>query len=85
MAFLIGCPNCGERSASEFRFGGELTARPEPDATSEQWRDFYYLRRNVAGVQQEWCYHAFGCRRWFIAHRDTVSNVVLETHWPPLA
>jgi sarcosine oxidase subunit delta len=85
MAFLIGCPNCGERGASEFRFGGESTARPEPDVANEQWADFYYLRRNVAGVQQEWCYHAFGCRRWFIAQRDTVSNEVGETRWPTSA
>ena len=82
MAFLIGCPNCGERSVGEFRFGGEFMARPAPDASNEVWTSYFYGRRNVAGVQREWWYHRFGCRKWFVALRDTVTNEVQETSWP---
>ncbi len=82
MAFLITCPNCGERDVHEFRFGGEITLRPSPDATAEEWSRYLYVRRNVAGDQPEWWYHAFGCRKWFVAVRDTETNEVRQTSWP---
>ena len=82
MAFLLDCPNCGRRNVGEFRFGGELTSRPAPDAPQSQWTHYFYDRRNLAGVQREWWYHKFGCRRWFMALRDTVTNEVQETSWP---
>ena len=82
MAFLLACPNCGERSVYEFRFGGELMSRPEPDASADEWADYLYARGNVAGEQQEWWYHKFGCRKWLLVIRDTVTNQVRETSWP---
>ena len=82
MAFLITCPNCGERDVHEFRFGGEITLRPSADATAEEWSRYLYVRRNVAGDQREWWYHAFGCRKWFVVVRDTETNEVRQTLWP---
>jgi heterotetrameric sarcosine oxidase delta subunit len=82
MAFLITCPNCGARGIYEFRFGGEVAARPAADAPTDEWTSYFYFRRNVAGQQREWWYHKFGCRRWFVATRDTESNAVMETSWP---
>ena len=82
MGFLLPCPNCGRRDVYEFRFGGELTRRPKHDASVEEWTSYFYLRRNVAGDQTEWWYHALGCRRWFLAVRDTENNEVRETSWP---
>ena len=82
MAFLITCPNCGERGVYEFRFGGEVTRRPATDASTDEWTSYFYFRRNVAGQQREWWYHKFGCRKWFVATRDTESNTVMETSWP---
>lgn len=82
MSFLISCPNCGARGVHEFRFGGELTQRPTPDASQGEWSEFIYDRRNVAGVQREWWYHKFGCRKWLLVLRDTVSNNVTQTSWP---
>ena len=82
MAFLIGCPNCGERNVYEFQFGGEQVVRPEPDATTLEWTKYFYVRRNVAGDQLEWWYHKLGCRKWFVALRDTVTNKIHETSWP---
>ncbi len=82
MAFLLNCPNCGERSVYEFRFGGEFTTRPAPGASQEEWTGYFYARGNVAGTQREWWNHRFGCRKWFLALRDTVTNQVRETFWP---
>ena len=82
MSFLLNCPICGERNVNEFRFGGEVTSRPSPDAGQEQWARYFYFRSNVAGVSREWWNHRFGCRKWFLALRDTIDNQVQETFWP---
>lgn len=82
MAFLLRCPNCGERSVGDFRFGGEVTSRPDRDASLQEWTHYYYFRKNESGVQREWWYHKFGCRKWFLAVRDTRTNQVKETSWP---
>ena len=82
MSFLLKCPNCGERSVNEFRFGGEVLSRPSPAATAQQWSNYFYFRPNAAGTQQEWWNHRYGCRRWFYALRDTASNAVQDTFWP---
>jgi heterotetrameric sarcosine oxidase delta subunit len=82
MSFLLICPNCGERSVQEFRFGGEATSRPSPDASADRWASYFYFRPNAAGVQREWWNHRYGCRRWFFANRDTTINEVRETFWP---
>jgi heterotetrameric sarcosine oxidase delta subunit len=81
MGFLLECPNCGKRDAYEFRFGGESHKRPVPDASSEAWADYSYMRENVAGVQREWWFHRLGCGKWFLAIRDTRDNSVLKTFW----
>ena len=82
MSFLLNCPNCGDRNVNEFHFGGEAASRPAPDAGREQWASYLYSRKNVAGVSREWWTHRFGCRKWFLALRDTTSNQVQETFWP---
>ena len=66
----------------EFRWGGEPSRRPEPDSPIETWSRYLYLRRNEAGPQREWWYHRMGCRRWFLAVRDTRTNAVERTFWP---
>ena len=81
MSFLLKCPNCGERSVYEFRFGGEVHERPSLDAPDGEWSDFLYARQNEAGMQQEWWFHRAGCRNWFQAVRDTVTNTVERTFW----
>jgi sarcosine oxidase subunit delta len=81
MSFLIPCPNCGPRSVDEYRFGGELRPKPVGDVPVAVWRAYLYERRNFAGLQREWWYHRHGCRRWFVAVRDTITNIVVETAW----
>ncbi len=82
MSFLVPCPNCGPRSAYEFRFGGEYRPRPSQDIAAQPWAHHLYARRNEAGPQKEWWFHRQGCGRWFLATRDTRTNRVLETSWP---
>jgi heterotetrameric sarcosine oxidase delta subunit len=82
MSFLIRCPHCGERSAYEFRFGGEVRERPSPGASYDDWIRYTYVKANVAGVQKEWWYHRAGCHQWIVAARNAVTNEVLETSFP---
>lgn len=82
MSFLVRCPNCGDRSVYEFRFGGELKRRPSLEASEAEWMDYRYNRANKAGVQTEWWFHRSGCRQWLQARRNTVTNQVLETWFP---
>ena len=82
MSFLLNCPNCGPRSVNDFRYGGEVTARPSPGDPEETWSAYFYLRKNVAGPHQEWWYHTYGCRRWLQARRNTLNNRVEATYWP---
>ena len=83
MSFLLACPTCGPRDVYEFRWGGAYSRRPAPGASREAWVGYLYLRDNEAGPQEEWWYHRLGCRRWFLAVRDTRTNEVARTFWPP--
>jgi sarcosine oxidase subunit delta len=80
---LLPCPFCGPRNASEFRYVGELSERPDPKATStEAWRTFLYVRDNPAGWTTETWFHSAGCRQHFVAERHTVTNEVRSTRLP---
>jgi sarcosine oxidase subunit delta len=82
VSFLVRCPNCGDRSVYEFRFGGEIKLRPSPGAPDAEWLRYSYAQKNEAGVQKEWWFHRLGCRQWFQAVRDTRTNEVAETRLP---
>jgi sarcosine oxidase subunit delta len=74
---LISCPWCGPRAEMEFGFGGEADVAypPDQDALSDdEWAEFLYVRNNPRGPSVERWVHSVGCRRWFTAVRDTVSN-----------
>jgi heterotetrameric sarcosine oxidase delta subunit len=72
---LVPCPNCGPRDASDFKFGGESTKRPDPQTcTPAEWRDYVHLKTNVAGNQKE-TWYCRGCRTYFSLNRDTVTNI----------
>lgn len=77
---LMPCPWCGPRNVSEFHHLGEALERPDPNqATPRQWRSYLYTRANPAGPTTETWYHRAGCRRYFKARRDTVTNRVERT------
>ena len=80
---LIPCPHCGERSESEFSYGGEShIARPRDPALASdaEWADYLYMRRNTKGVLFERWLHAHGCRRWFNIARHTVTYDILAVY-----
>ncbi len=78
---LVPCPYCGPRNVSEFRWGGEIKPRPDPNgASTEQWRDYLYLKRNQAGwITETWCHQA-GCGRYFRSERHTITNEIRATY-----
>ena len=82
MSFVLSCPNCGVREVTDFGYGGEVSARPKGEPSWRELNAYNYFRRNVAGRQREWWYHRSGCRAWFIAERDTVTNEVFSTALP---
>ena len=82
---LIECPWCGIRDQQEFTCHGQAhIARPQQSSelNDEQWGDYVFFRDNVKGLHRERWVHAYGCRRWFNAVRDTVSDEFLVTYKP---
>ena len=74
---LIPCPHCGPRNSSEFAYVGERRPRPDPNAaTPAEWRSYLYDKRNPAGWTSENWYHRFGCRKYLVVERHTVSGEV---------
>jgi sarcosine oxidase subunit delta len=67
----------------EFHCGGEAhIARPgDPAALSDaEWAEYLYARTSAKGVHAERWMHDHGCRRWFNALRNTVSDAFLATY-----
>jgi heterotetrameric sarcosine oxidase delta subunit len=77
--FLLRCPHCGPREATEFAYGGEVVERPLERPAPRDLNVYLYVRRNPAGLQREWWFHAAGCNRWLVATRDTRINDVQAT------
>lgn len=77
---VITCPNCGERSSDEFRYGGDASVlRPAHDDPSEEaWFRYVYIRENPKGRHREYWQHVGGCRSWLVVERDTSNHVVLS-------
>jgi sarcosine oxidase subunit delta len=76
---LMTCPLNGPRPISEFAYGGEVRAMPDPQTCSDaQWASYVFDRNGSPGVKREWwCHIASGY--WFIAERDTLHDRVLRT------
>lgn len=82
---LIDCPWCGQRDQTEFAAHGEAhIARPEntESLSDEEWGDYVFFRTNKKGLHRERWIHAFGCRRWFNALRDTSTDQIHATYKP---
>jgi len=80
----LTCPFCGPRDEVEFHYGGEPKPRPGPaeQVSDETWGAYLFGKRNDKGPHEELWHHVGGCRRWFVARRDTVTHTVLETRPP---
>lgn len=82
---VVTCPWCGDREVSEFSYGGEAhIARPEAPETlsDEEWGDYVFFRSNTKGVHFERWVHTHGCRRWFNAVRNTVTDEFYGSYKP---
>jgi sarcosine oxidase subunit delta len=61
----------------EFTIRGDATLRrPDPGASEKAWMDYVFIRENPMGRHKEFWHHQYGCRRWLIVERDTVSHDV---------
>lgn len=74
------CPLNGVRPVSEFAYGGEVRAMPDPDTCSDDdWTAYVFNRSGIPAVKREWwCHIASGY--WFIAERDTARDIVIGTY-----
>ena len=80
---LIPCIHCGPRNASEFRHGGEVNKRPDPNATTPaEWHRYLYEKDNLAGWTTETWFHQVGCRRYFVIERHTATNEIRAARKP---
>jgi sarcosine oxidase subunit delta len=80
---LLDCPYCGRRPEIEFRCGGEahIARPPEPGTIGDAaWGEFLFYRTSPKGVHAERWLHVHGCRRWFNALRDTMSDKIIATY-----
>jgi len=78
MAFLINCPNCGQRNPYEFKFGGECKTAPEQGADMKAWCDYLFFNENKPDFQDEWWYHAMGCGDWLKIRRNIATHEIIE-------
>jgi sarcosine oxidase subunit delta len=77
---ILNCPLNGPRNISEFVWGGEVKAMPDPVRCSDRaWADYVFLEANAAGVVREWWCH-LATSYWFIAERNTVTDEVIRTY-----
>jgi len=76
---MIPCPHCGERSHSEFTYGGDASVRRPDDPTGvsdQQWVDYLYIRVNPRGPHREYWHHTLGCDQWIEVRRDTLTHEI---------
>ena len=75
---ILNCPLNGPRNISEFTYGGEYRAAPDPDAASDRdWAEHLYFPDNPDGVVLEWWCHTASAF-WFLVERDTRSDRILR-------
>ncbi|EAU45192.1 sarcosine oxidase subunit delta [Salipiger bermudensis] len=87
---ILHCPCCGVDAAEiELAPGGEAHLKREGPGSSDAALETYlFTRDNPRGVVLERWRHAYGCGKWFLAARDSVTMEVYgtyaaQTHAPP--
>lgn len=76
----VTCPWCGAREQVEFSCHGEAgIARPTNCSSLDDrgWGEYVFFKENAKGITLERWEHIHGCRRWFIALRDNVTDCFL--------
>ncbi|HBM59255.1 MAG TPA: sarcosine oxidase subunit delta [Citreicella sp.] len=79
---ILTCPCCGLQAAEiELAPGGEAHLRREgPGAPDAALENYLFNRDNSRGVVLERWRHAYGCGKWFLAARDSVTMEVYGTY-----
>ena len=79
---LLTCPGCGVTAEeTEFTNGGEAhLKRFGPGSADDEYEAYMFNRKNPRGVHFERWRHAYGCGKWFLAARCTVTLEVFGTY-----
>ncbi|WP_425101294.1 sarcosine oxidase subunit delta [Tropicibacter sp. S64] len=79
---ILECPCCGVKAdETELAPGGEAhLKRFGPGSEDDAFEGYLFLRENKRGVHFERWRHAYGCGKWFLAARDTVTLEVFGTY-----
>ena len=79
---LLTCPCCGLAvEETELAPGGEAhLSRQGPGSDDAAFEAYMFTRDNAKGVHLERWRHAYGCGKWFIAARNTVTMEVIGTY-----
>jgi sarcosine oxidase subunit delta len=78
----LHCPYCGVQACeTELSPGGEAhLKRFGPGSTDDDFEAYLFTRPNTKGVHFERWRHAYGCGKWFLAARCTVTLEVFGTY-----
>ena len=79
---ILTCPCCGiAADETELAAGGEAHLKRETvGAGDEAFETYLFMRDNPRGVHFERWRHAYGCGKWFLAARDTMTLEVFGTY-----
>jgi sarcosine oxidase subunit delta len=79
---LLTCPCCGVTAEeTEFAPGGEAhIKRAGPGSSDAAFDSYMFMRKNPRGVHFERWRHAYGCGKWFLAARCTMTLEVFGTY-----
>ena len=79
---VLTCPCCGVTAEeTEFSPGGEAhLERFGPGSPDQDYESYMFNRKNPRGVHFERWRHAYGCGKWFLAARCTMTLEVFGTY-----
>ena len=78
----LTCPYCGVAAEeTELAPGGEAhLPRHGPGSSATDFEGYLFARQNPRGVLFERWRHAYGCGKWFLAARDSVTLQVFGAY-----
>ncbi len=79
---LLNCPYCGiDADETELAAGGEAHLKRETVGSEDaDFEAYLFMRDNPKGVHFERWRHAYGCGKWFLSARDTMTLEVFGTY-----
>jgi sarcosine oxidase subunit delta len=79
---ILNCPYCGiDADETDLHGGGQAHLKRETvGAQDADFEEYLFIRDNPMGVHFERWRHVYGCGKWFLAARDTVTLEVFGTY-----